>query len=35
MPLAAAAKAEDAGSTPIEGGTQQVTAMVSVTFTVS
>jgi hypothetical protein len=35
MPLAAAAKAEDAGSTPIEGGTQQVTATVSVTFSVS
>lgn len=35
MPLAAAAKAEDAASTPIEGGTQQVSATVTVTFTVS
>jgi uncharacterized protein len=34
MPLAAAAKAED-GSTPIEAGSQQVTATVSVTFSVS
>lgn len=35
LPFAASAKAEDAASTPIEGGTQQVTATVSVTFTVS
>jgi uncharacterized protein YggE len=35
MPLAAAAKAEDAGSTPIEGGSQQVGATVTVTFSVS
>jgi len=35
LPFAASAKAEDAGSTPIEGGSQQVTATVSVTFTVS
>ena len=34
MPFAAA-KAEDAGSTPIEGGTQQVSATVTVTFSVS
>lgn len=36
MPLASiAAKAEDAGSTPIEPGQQQVTASVSVTFAAS
>jgi uncharacterized protein YggE len=34
MPFAAAAKAEDA-STPIEAGSQQVTATVTVTFSVS
>ena len=35
QPFAAAEKAMDAGSTPIEPGTQQVTAVVSVTFSVS
>ena len=35
LPFAANAKAEDAASTPIEGGTQQVTATVSVTFSAS
>jgi uncharacterized protein len=34
MPLAAA-KAEDGGSTPIEGGSQHVSATVTVTFSVS
>ena len=35
LPFAAVAKAEDAGSTPIEAGTQQVSATVAVTFSVS
>ena len=35
QPYAAADKAMEAGSTPIEPGTQQVTATVSVTFAVS
>lgn len=35
QPYAVAQKAMDAGSTPIEPGTQQVTAIVSVTFSVS
>jgi uncharacterized protein YggE len=35
QPYAVAEKAMDAGSTPIEPGTQQVTAVVSVTFSVS
>ncbi|HYK06912.1 MAG TPA: SIMPL domain-containing protein [Gaiellaceae bacterium] len=35
QPFAAADKAMEAGSTPIEPGTQQVTAVVSVTFSVS
>jgi uncharacterized protein YggE len=35
LPFAAADKAMEAGSTPIEPGTQQVTATVSVTFAAS
>ena len=35
LPFAAADKAMEAGSTPIEPGTQQVTAVVSVTFAAS
>ena len=35
QPYAVAEKAMDAGSTPIESGTQQVTAVVSVTFAAS
>jgi uncharacterized protein YggE len=35
QPSAVAEKAMDAGSTPIEPGTQQVTAVVSVTFAAS
>jgi uncharacterized protein YggE len=34
-PYAVAEKAMDAGSTPIEPGTQEVTAIVSVTFAAS
>ena len=35
QPFAVADKAMDAGSTPIEPGTQQVSAVVSVTFSAS
>ena len=35
LPFAAADKAMEAGSTPIEPGTQQLTAVVSVTFSAS
>ena len=35
QPYAVAEKAMDAGSTPIEPGTQQISAVVSVTFSVS